>query len=166
MVALITVLLADLVANAAGTAGIDLTLAATANGCLLFTFAFGLINLTGRALPPGPCSFGHRSFWLFHLFIDSPHCPAGAGGGAIRAAQLLGATGRELFDGRAVIKACVGSALRGSLVVGRSLRRPGLGQGKLVTLSVAVYRLIGHYHFPLATALGTVFILLSPYSLA
>ena len=36
-----------------------------------------------------------------------------------------------------------------------------LGQGKLVTLSVAVYRLIGHYHFPLATALGTVFIFMS-----
>ena len=36
-----------------------------------------------------------------------------------------------------------------------------LGQGKVVTLAVAVYRLIGHYSFPQAIALGTLFILLA-----
>lgn len=36
-----------------------------------------------------------------------------------------------------------------------------LGKGEVITLSVAIYRLIGHYHFHLATAAGVVFILLS-----
>jgi thiamine transport system permease protein len=36
-----------------------------------------------------------------------------------------------------------------------------LGKGEVVTLPVAIYRLIGHYHFPAATALGTLFILFS-----
>ena len=36
-----------------------------------------------------------------------------------------------------------------------------LGQGRVVTLAVAVYRLMGHYRFPLALALGTVLLALS-----
>lgn len=36
-----------------------------------------------------------------------------------------------------------------------------LGRGEVITLSVAIYRLIGHYHFAEATALGSLFILIS-----
>lgn len=36
-----------------------------------------------------------------------------------------------------------------------------LGRGRVVTLSVAIYRLIGHYRFPQAIALGTLLILIS-----
>ena len=36
-----------------------------------------------------------------------------------------------------------------------------LGQGEIVTLPVAIYRLIGHYRFAQATALGAIFLLLS-----
>lgn len=36
-----------------------------------------------------------------------------------------------------------------------------LGKGKIITLTVAVYRLIGHYHFAEAIALGCVFMLIA-----
>ena len=168
VVALITVLLADLVAKQRRRYRWDRSdlWLQLPTGVSFLTFAFGLINLTGRALPTWALLIWAQVFLAFPLVYSILRTARRElGEELLEAAQLLGATGRELFWTAEfpLLKRALGSALAygAALSLGDLSAVLVLGQGKLVTLSVAVYRLIGHYHFPLATALGTVFILLS-----
>lgn len=167
-VAVVTVVLADLVAKQRRKYRwdrYDLWLQLPM-GVSFLTFAFGLINLTGRALPSWVLIIWAQVFLAFPLVYSILRTARRElGEELLEAAELLGASGRELF--RTIefplLKPALGSALAygAALSLGDLSAVLVLGQGKLATLSIAVYRLIGHYHFPLATALGTVFILLS-----
>jgi thiamine transport system permease protein len=83
----------------------------------------------------------------------------------LEAAQILGASGRQLL--RTVefplLRKSLGTAFSYGVAfsLGDLTSVLILGQGEIVTLPVALYRLIGHYHFAQATALGTVVIALS-----
>jgi thiamine transport system permease protein len=135
-------------------------------GISFLTFSFGLMNLTGRFLPSSVLVLWAQIFLAFPLVYSILRTARREmGEELLEAAGLLGASGYELFMTveLPLMRKALGSAFAYgiALSLGDLAAVLTLGQGKLVTLSVAVYRLIGHYHFPLATALGTVFILLS-----
>ena len=134
-------------------------------GVSFLTFAFGLINLTGRALPNWALLLWAQVFLAFPLVYSILRTARRElGEDLFEAAQLLGASGRELFwtVEFPLLKRALGSALAygAALSLGDLSAVLVLGQGKLVTLSVAVYRLIGH-HFFAGDGLGTVMILMS-----
>ncbi|NLC53754.1 MAG: iron ABC transporter permease [Firmicutes bacterium] len=135
-------------------------------GISFLTFAFGLLRLVGRALPPVLLIVWAQVFLAFPLvYALLRTARRELGEELIEAAQSLGASGWELF--RTVELPLMRKALSSAFAYGAALSLGDLsavlvlGQGRVITLAVAVYRLIGHYHFPQAIALGTLFILLA-----
>ncbi len=137
-------------------------------GISFLTFAFGLLRLAGHFLPPVLLIIWAQIFLAFPLVYSLLRTARREWGEELlAAAQTLGASGRELFW--TVEFPLMRKALASALAYGVALSLGDLsavlvlGQGKVITLSVAVYRLIGHYHFPQAIALGTLFILLAVF---
>lgn len=135
-------------------------------GVSFLTFAFGLLRLAGRSLPPVLLIIWAQIFLAFPLVYSLLRTARREGGeDYLAAAQTLGASGWELFwtvEFPLMRKALASAFAYGvALSLGDLSAVLVLGQGKVITLSVAVYRLIGHYHFPQAVALGTLFILLA-----
>lgn len=135
-------------------------------GISFLTFAFGLVKLVGRSLPPVLLIVWAQVFLAFPLVYALLRTARREWGEEmIEAAQSLGASGWELF--RTVELPLMRKALSSAFAYGAALSLGDLsavivlGQGQVITLAVAVYRLIGHYHFPQAIALGTLFILLA-----
>lgn len=135
-------------------------------GVSFLTFAFGLLKLVGRALPPAFLIVWAQVFLAFPLVYALLRTARREWGEELlEAAQTLGASGWELFC--TVELPLMRKALSSAFAYGAALSLGDLaavlvlGQGKVVTLAVAVYRLIGHYSFPQAIALGTLFILLA-----
>ncbi|NLM37212.1 MAG: iron ABC transporter permease [Firmicutes bacterium] len=167
-VGLITTVLAYVLARARRRqpwGGIDLWLQLPM-GVSFLTFAFGLLKLAGRTLPPVFLIVWAQFFLAFPLvYVLLRTARREWGEELLEAAQSLGATGWTLF--RTVELPLMRKALSSAFAYGAALSLGDLsavlvlGQGKVVTLAVAVYRLIGHYSFPQAIALGTLFILLA-----
>ncbi|HBR29302.1 MAG TPA: hypothetical protein DD789_07670 [Firmicutes bacterium] len=135
-------------------------------GVSFLTFAFGLIRLVGRSLHPALLIIWAQVFLAFPLVYTLLRTARREWGEELlAAAQTLGASGRELFwtVEFPLMRKALGSAIAYgiALSLGDLSAVLVLGQGKVITLSVAVYRLIGHYHFPQAVALGTLFIILA-----
>lgn len=135
-------------------------------GISFLTFAFGLLKLVGHALPPALLIIWAQVFLAFPLVYALLRTARREWGEEmIEAAQCLGASGWELF--RTVELPLMRKALSSAFAYGAALSLGDLsavlvlGQGKVITLAVAVYRLIGHYNFPQAIALGTLFMLLA-----
>ena len=135
-------------------------------GISFLTFASGLLKLAGRFLPPVFLIVWAQVFLAFPLvYALLRTARRELGEELIEAAQSLGASGWELF--RTVELPLMRKALSSAFAYGAALSLGDLsavlvlGQGKVITLAVAVYRLIGHYNFPQAIALGTLFILLA-----
>ncbi|MBA2133756.1 ABC transporter permease [Capillibacterium thermochitinicola] len=167
-VGLLTMVLAYILARARRQkpwGGIDLWLQLPM-GISFLTFAFGLLKLVGPTLPPVFLIVWAQVFLAFPLVYALLRTARREWGEElIEAAQSLGASGWELF--RTVELPLMRKALSSAFAYGAALSLGDLsavlvlGQGKVITLSVAVYRLIGHYNFPQAIALGTIFILLA-----
>ena len=135
-------------------------------GISFLTFAFGLVNLTGQAVPSWLRLIWAQFFLAFPLVYSILRTARQElGEDLLDAAALLGASGKEVFFTveLPLMKRALGSALAygAAISLGDLSAVLVLGEGKIITLSVAVYRLIGHYHFPQATALGTIFTILS-----
>jgi thiamine transport system permease protein len=135
-------------------------------GVSFLTFAFGLIRLVGRSLHPFLLIIWAQVFLAFPLVYTLLRTARREWGEELlTVAQTLGASGRELFwtVEFPLMRKALGSAIAYgiALSLGDLSAVLVLGQGKVITLSVAVYRLIGHYHFPQAVALGTLFIILA-----
>jgi thiamine transport system permease protein len=135
-------------------------------GVSFVTFTFGLTML-GEGRLPAWCLIGWAQFFLAFPVVYGILRQAWRefGETILEAAALLGASGQQLFWAiefpllRKAISTAFSYGVAFSL--GDLTAVLILGQGDIVTLPVAIYRLIGHYHFAQATALGTVVILLS-----
>jgi thiamine transport system permease protein len=135
-------------------------------GISFLTFAFGIGLLAGNHLPPMILVIWAQVFLAFPLVYSLLRTAwRDLGESLLEAAQTLGADRRRLFWTlelplmRKTIATATAYAMAFSL--GDLAAVLMLGQGRLVTVSVAIYRLIGHYHFPRAVALGVLFMAVS-----
>ena len=135
-------------------------------GASLVTYCFGLLALYGRSLPSAllvGLAQVVMSLPLAYLVVRGARSEQRVE--LVQAARSLGAGWwRAKFDielpllRRALMTAfAYGAAFSLGDVAGVLV----IGQGRVVTLAVAVYRLMGHYRFPMALALGTVLLALS-----
>lgn len=137
-------------------------------GVSLITFSFGVSLAARRFLPPFALVIWAQVFLAFPL-VYSLYRTAwrDLGETVLEAARILGANSRQVFWTvelpvmRKTIATAAAYAMAFSL--GDLAAVLMLGQGKLVTVSVAIYRLIGHYRFPQAVAMGVLFIGLSVF---
>jgi len=132
-------------------------------GISFLTFTFGISLLAGRYLPPFIQVIWAQVFLAFPLVYSQLRTAwRDLGESYLEAARTLGASSKQLFWSvelplmRKPLATAAAYAMAFSL--GDLAAVLMLGQGKLVTVSVAIYRLIGHYHFPLAVAMGVLFI--------
>lgn len=142
-------------------------------GISFLTFSFGIGLLAREFLPPIILVIWAQMFLAFPLVYSVlRNAWRDLGEDPLEAARTLGADRRRLFWTielplmRKPIATAAAYAMAFSL--GDLAAVLMLGQGRIVTISVAIYRLIGHYHFPRALALGVLFMALSVllYSLA
>lgn len=132
-------------------------------GISFLTFAFGISLLGRRYLPPFIQVIWAQVFLAFPLVYSQLRTAwRDLGESYLEAARTLGAGPNQLFWTvelplmRKTLATAAAYAMAFSL--GDLAAVLMLGQGKLVTVSVAIYRLIGHYHFPRAVAMGVLFI--------
>jgi thiamine transport system permease protein len=135
-------------------------------GISFLTFAFGILRLAGDTLPPWFLVVWAQIFLAFPLAYSILRTARRELGETVIEAALL--SGAPPFAILSTIKLpLMRKALSTALAFAMafSLGDLGavlvLGRGEICTLSVAIYRLIGHYHYAQATALGTVFMLIS-----
>jgi thiamine transport system permease protein len=135
-------------------------------GISFLTFAFGIMRLAGDLLPPWFLVVWAQVFLAFPLAYSVLRTARREMGQTIiEAAALLGAPPAAILYTikLPLMRKALGTAL--AFAIAFSLGDLGavlvLGRGEICTLSVAIYRLIGHYHYAQATALGTVFMLIS-----
>lgn len=135
-------------------------------GVSFLTFAFGLFLLSGRRLPSWVLLIWAQLFLAFPLVYSILRTARRElGEDLLEAAPTLGASPRktawtvELPMMKKPLQTAFAYAM--ALSMGDLSAVLVLGQGEVITLSVAIYRLIGHYRFAQATALGTIFLLLS-----
>lgn len=135
-------------------------------GISFMTYSFGLINLWGDSLNQWLLVGWAQIFLSFPLIysilrvacrdLQEP---------LLESAALLGAGPVKTFltVELPLMKKPLKSALAyaAAISLGDLAAVLTLGEGELATFSVAIYRLIGHYHFGAATALGSIFILLA-----
>lgn len=142
-------------------------------GISFLTFSFGIGLLAREYLPPIVLIIWAQMFLAFPLVYSVlRNAWRDLGEYPLEAARTLGADRRRLFWTielpmmRKPIATAAAYAMAFSL--GDLAAVLMLGQGGIVTVSVAIYRLIGHYHFPRAIALGVLFMVISVllYSLA
>ena len=132
-------------------------------GISFLTFTTGLAVLAGNYLPPGILIVWAQIFLTFPLIysmlrnacreVDPALTEAAASLGATRFVRLLTV---ELPLLKKPLVTAFAYAM--ALSLGDLAAVLSLGNGEVVTLSVAIYRLIGHYRFAQANALGTIFI--------
>lgn len=135
-------------------------------GISFITFTLGLARLGGFLLPAWLLIAWAQFFLAFPLVYSIIRTAwREVGESILEAALLLGAEPKQLFFSIELPLMCKAIITAWSYAVAFSLGDLAavlmLGKGEITTLSVAIYRLIGHYHFPLATALGVIFIILS-----
>jgi thiamine transport system permease protein len=135
-------------------------------GVSFITFSFGISLIARRFLPSFVLVLWAQVFLAFPLVYSLLRTAwRDLGESILEAAGTLGAGPRRVFWTvelpvmRKTIATAAAYAMAFSL--GDLAAVLTLGQGKLITVSVAIYRLIGHYHFPQAVAMGTLFIGLS-----
>jgi thiamine transport system permease protein len=135
-------------------------------GVSFVTFSSGLSWLAGRVLPSGLLILWAQLFLAFPLVYSMLRTARRElGESVLEAAALLGAPPPRILQTvelplmRPALSTAAAYAAAFSL--GDLAAVLMLGRGRVVTLSVAIYRLIGHYRFPQAIALGTIFILIS-----
>ena len=135
-------------------------------GVSFLTFAFGVLLLAGRSLPAWLLLIWAQFFLTFPLVYSILRTARRElGERVLEAAATLGATPFEIIW--TVELPMMKRALQTALAYAMALSLGDLsavlvlGQGAIITLPVAIYRLIGHYHFAQATALGTIFMLIS-----
>lgn len=135
-------------------------------GISFLTFAFGIGLLGSRYLQPMILVIWAQVFLAFPLvYTLLRNAWRDLGESVLEAARTLGADRRRLFWTlelplmRKPIATAAAYAMAFSL--GDLAAVLMLGQGRVVTVSVAIYRLIGHYHFPRAVALGVLFMTVS-----
>lgn len=142
-------------------------------GISFLTFSFGIGLLAREYLPPIVLIIWAQMFLAFPLVYSVlRNAWRDLGEYPLEAARTLGADRWRLFWTielpmmRKPIATAAAYAMAFSL--GDLAAVLMLGQGRIVTVSVAIYRLIGHYHFPRAIALGVLFMVISVllYSLA
>lgn len=135
-------------------------------GVSFLTFAFGVMLLAGKVLPSWLLIIWAQLFLAFPLIYSLLRTARRElGEGVLEAAATLGASPAGVFwtIEFPLMKRAIGTAMAYAMAfsLGDLAAVLVLGRGEVVTLSVAIYRLIGHYRFAQATALGTIFILLS-----
>jgi thiamine transport system permease protein len=135
-------------------------------GVSFVTFSSGLFMLAGKVLPSVVLILWAQLFLAFPLIYSMLRTARRElGEPLLEAAALLGATPARILQTvelplmRPALSTAAAYAAAFSL--GDLAAVLMLGRGRVVTLSVAIYRLIGHYRFPQAIALGTIFILIS-----
>lgn len=135
-------------------------------GISFLTFSFGIGLLAREFLPPIILVTWAQMFLAFPLVYSIlRNAWRDLGEYPLEAARTLGADRRRLFWAielplmRKPIATAAAYAMAFSL--GDLAAVLMLGQGRIVTVSVAIYRLIGHYHFPRAIALGVLFMAVS-----
>ncbi len=134
-------------------------------GISFLTFAFGIAVL-GKPLPNWVLIVWAQVFLVFPLVYSILSSARHEFGDSLmEAAATLGANPITIF--RTVefpmMKKAVGTAFAYAIALslGDLTSVLVLGNGKVNTISLAVYQLIGHYRFAQATALGSIYILLS-----
>ena len=135
-------------------------------GVSFLTFSTGLSGWAGSLLPSWALIIWAQIFLAFPLVYSVLRTARRELGGSLTdASALLGAGALETFlrvELPLMLKPLqTGFSYAAAISLGDLSVVLVLGKGELVTLPVAIYRLIGHYHFPAATALGTLFILIS-----
>lgn len=135
-------------------------------GISFLTFAFGVGLLARQYLPPLILVMWAQVFLAFPLVYSLlRNAWRDLGESFLEAAKTLGADPNRVFWTvelplmYKLIATAAAYAMAFSL--GDLAAVLMLGQGKLVTVSVAIYRLIGHYHFAQALAMGVLFIAVS-----
>lgn len=135
-------------------------------GISFVTFTSGLFMLAGRVLPSITLILWAQLFLAFPLVYSMLRTARRElGEPLLEAAALLGATPFRILKTVELPlmqpALSTAAAYAAAFSLGDLAAVLMLGRGRVVTLSVAIYRLIGHYRFPQAIALGTLFILIS-----
>jgi thiamine transport system permease protein len=135
-------------------------------GVSFLTFAFGLFLLSSRRLPTWLLLIWAQLFLAFPMVYSILRTARRElGEDLLEAAAALGASPSttawtvELPMMKKPLQTAFAYAM--ALSLGDLSAVLVLGQGEVITLPVAIYRLIGHYRFAQATALGAIFLLLS-----
>jgi thiamine transport system permease protein len=133
-------------------------------GISFLTFAFGLLILVGRYLPAIVLVIWAQVFLIFPLIYSMLKTSrAELGDSLLDVAATLGANRKVAFWSVEfpLMKKSIITALTYAMALsfGDLTAVLVLGRGDLITIPVAIYRLIGHYRFAQATALGSLFIL-------
>ncbi len=132
-------------------------------GISFLTFAFGLFWI-GRTFPSGVLVIWAQVFMIFpFVYSLLKTSRAELGDQLLDAAATLGANRKKAFWSVEfpIMKKSIITALTYAMALslGDLTAVLVLGRGELITIPVAIYRLIGHYRFAQATALGSLFIL-------
>jgi thiamine transport system permease protein len=135
-------------------------------GISFLTFAFGVLMLAGKYLPAWVLIIWAQFFMIFPLIYSILKTARGElTNSLLEAAATLGANARTVFWSvefplmkKPIVTAVVYAM---ALSMGDLTAVLVLGQGELVTIPVAIYRLIGHYRFEQATALGSIYLLMA-----
>ncbi len=132
-------------------------------GISFLTFAFGLLWI-GRIFPSGLLVIWAQVFMIFpFVYSLLKTSRAELGDQLLDAAATLGANRKKAFWSVEfpIMKKSIVTALTYAMALslGDLTAVLVLGRGELITIPVAIYRLIGHYRFAQATALGSLFIL-------
>jgi thiamine transport system permease protein len=132
-------------------------------GISFLTFAFGLLTLAGKILPAWILVIWAQVFLAFPIVYSLVRTARRElGEPLLETAAVLGAGRFQIF--RTVewplMKKTLATGFSYAMAVslGDMAAVLTLGRGEVVTLSLATYRLIGHYRFAQAVALGTIFI--------
>jgi ABC-type Fe3+ transport system, permease component len=135
-------------------------------GISFLTFAFGLFILGGGYLPVWVLIIWAQFFMIFPLIYSILKTARGdLAGSLLEAAATLGAGAKTIFwtvefplMKKAIVTAITYAM---ALSMGDLTAVLVLGQGDFVTIPLAMYRLIGHYRFAQATALGSIYLFIA-----
>jgi thiamine transport system permease protein len=132
-------------------------------GISLLTFSFGLYILVGRVLPPIVLVFWAQIFMGFPLVYSLLRLARRElGDELLEAAAVLGANARWRWLGVEwpLLRPALGTgfAYAAAFSLGDLTTVLFLGEGNIVTLPMALYRLIGQYRFTQGLALGVIYI--------
>lgn len=131
-------------------------------GISFMSFGFGLGTLLGQILPRWVLIIWAQVFMAFPLVYSILRTAwHDFDGTLLESASMLGALPSQLFC--TIELPLMGRAIQTSIAYALAISLSDLsavlllGKGSVVTLTMAIYRLIGHYHFPQALALGCIF---------
>jgi thiamine transport system permease protein len=135
-------------------------------GISFLTFAFGVLMIAGRFLPSWVLVVWAQIFISFPLIYSQlKTARSELPESLLEAAATLGADSRKIFLSVEfpLMKRAIGTAFSYAMALsmGDLTAVLVLGRGELITIPVAIYRLIGHYQFTEATALGGIYIMIA-----